>query len=81
MTMVEIVARTLCKRKGYDPDALEPGDMAMQPDWDESRFRGGEYDSEAVPDGTMTNGEPGHFMWRHFIFDAQAVISALDNGR
>jgi hypothetical protein len=83
MNKVELVARVLCRRSGIDPDGLEPGNICIQTDMQESRALNGSYD-RLFDDGTIaTDGNNGkdecHFNWREYIFTAQAVLRAIEN--
>ena len=74
--LIESVARILAEDRGLDPDALEPGDLAPQPDWEEDKFQCGYYDEINVPDGD--NGkDPCHYIWREYIFSAKKAIQAI----
>lgn len=65
---LEAVARALCIEDGRDPDRLEPGD-------DPYMGREG-YPSPCV-DGVLPNDDKAHFLWRNYVFAAQAAINAL----
>ena len=82
MDRVELVARVLCERAERDPDGLQPGNVVVQTHMDEATLQSGDYDHlfddlTFPPDGH--NGkDPCHYNWRDYIFDAQAVLKALD---
>jgi hypothetical protein len=57
-SMIERVARAICRANGRDPDRLEPGDAPGI-------------------DGQLPNGDPAHFVWKHYMDEARAAIEAL----
>jgi hypothetical protein len=57
-SMIERVARAICRANGRDPDRLEPGDAPGI-------------------DGQLPNGDPAHFVWKHYMDEARAAIEAM----
>jgi hypothetical protein len=87
---LEAFARFLCSQRGYDPDHLEPGDMAFHSGFDPKLFRDGGYDAvfndesakgnpHFTPDAVLRNGDPAMLMWRHFVEDAMRILIFLEN--
>lgn len=61
---IERAARALCVLAGNEPDALEPGTCPYA-------------DERQVVDGQCTNGDPGFFVWRLYVDQAVAVLTAI----
>jgi len=74
---IETLARILCIRNDNNPDALVPGGDAIQTDWDETLYNRGKYVEKNIPDGTTSLGEPAHYSWRDYIFDAKVVFEVF----
>ncbi len=87
MDRIELVARVLCEERGYDPDALEPGNVIVRITDNLEKWESAEGvfidrladNGTRPPDGYNRKGEPCHFMWRQYIKTAQAVVKALED--
>ena len=79
---IEKIARVLCAENGQDPDALEPGNLCWQPWMDQTKAMNADYDhlfddQTIPPDGYNLQGDPCCFLWRDYIWQAQAVLHII----